>query len=200
MAVMPMFPLSTVLLPNMPLTLRIFEERYLKLLGQLLEEDEPEFGVVIIHEGQEVGGGPGSGEGVFEKRGIFGTIAQVIEVKTDEQFYGLVATGGERFRVNAWLPDDPYPLADIDFLPDLTWDASLAPLFETVEAKVRRFLSMASEFGDLEWQADIELSDDPMAACWQLAGIMPLDPAEKYQMLQSESAEELLHKIEKAGW
>ena len=197
---MPMFPLSTVLLPNMPLTLRIFEERYLKLLGQLLEEDEPEFGVVIIHEGQEVGGGPGSGEGVFEKRGIFGTIAQVIEVKTDEQFYGLVATGGERFRVNAWLPDDPYPLADIDFLPDLTWDASLAPLFETVEAKVRRFLSMASEFGDLEWQADIELSDDPMAACWQLAGIMPLDPGEKYQMLQSLSAEELLYKIEKAGW
>ena len=192
MAVLPMFPLSTVLLPNMPLTLRIFEERYLKLLGQLLEEDEHEFGVVIIHEGEEVGGG--------DNRGTFGTIARVIEVKTDEQFYGLVATGGERFRVNAWLPDDPYPVADIDFLPDLTWDDSLAPLFETVEAKVRRFLSMASEFGDLEWQADIELSDDPMAACWQLAGIMPLEPAEKYLMLQSESAEELLYKIEKAGW
>ena len=190
-----MFPLSTVLLPNMPLTLRIFEERYLKLLGQLLEEDEPEFGVVIIHEGQEVGGGA-----AYERRGTFGTIAQVIEVKTDEQFYGLVATGGERFRVNAWLPDDPYPLADIDFLPDLTWDDSLAPLFETVEAKVRRFLSMASEFGDLEWQADIELSDDPMAACWQLAGIMPLDPAEKYAMLQSQTAEDLLYKNEKAGW
>lgn len=91
-------------------------------------------------------------------------------------------------------------MADIDFLPDLTWDDSLAPLFETVEAKVRRFLSMASEFGDLEWQADIELSDDPMAACWQLAGIMPLEPAEKYLMLQSDSAEELLYKIEKAGW
>ena len=195
MAVMPMFPLSTVLLPNMPLTLRIFEERYLKLLGQLLEEDEPEFGVVIIHEGEEVGGGD-----AYERRGTFGTIARVIEVKTDEQFYGLVATGGERFRVNAWLPDDPYPLADIDFLPDLTWDDSLTPLFETVEAKVRRFLSMASEFGDLEWQADIELSDDPMAACWQLAGIMPVEPEEKYLMLQSDSAEELLYKIEKAGW
>lgn len=179
----------------MPLTLRIFEERYLKLLGQLLEEDEPEFGVVIIHEGEEVGGGAAN-----EKRGTFGTIARVIEVKTDEQFYGLVATGGERFRVNAWLPDDPYPVADIDFLPDLTWDDSLTPLFETVEAKVRRFLSMASEFGDLEWQADIELSDDPMAACWQLAGIMPVEPEEKYLMLQSDSAEELLYNIEKAGW
>ena len=198
MAVLPMFPLSTVLLPNMPLTLRIFEERYLKLLGQMLEEDEPEFGVVIIHEGDEVG--EGARAGADEKRGIFGTMARVIEVKTDEQFYGLVATGGERFRVNAWLPDDPYPMADIDFLPDLTWDASLDTLFETVEAKVRRFISMASEFGDLEWQADIELSDDPMAACWQLAGIMPLEPEEKYLMLQSESAAELLSKIEKAGW
>ena len=30
---MPMFPLGSLLFPSMPLTLRIFEERYLKLLG-----------------------------------------------------------------------------------------------------------------------------------------------------------------------
>jgi Lon protease-like protein len=38
MAIMPMFPLGSVLMPAMPLNLRIFEERYLKLLGDLLGE------------------------------------------------------------------------------------------------------------------------------------------------------------------
>ena len=49
MAVMPMFPLGTALLPHMPLPLRIFEERYLKLLGDLMLSDNPEFGLSLIH-------------------------------------------------------------------------------------------------------------------------------------------------------
>jgi len=51
MTVMPMFPLGTVLFPAMPLSLRIFEERYLKLLGDLISEESPEFGVVLIERG-----------------------------------------------------------------------------------------------------------------------------------------------------
>ena len=54
MPVMPMFPLGTVLLPAMPLSLRIFEERYLKLLGDLVTSENPEFGVVLIERGPEV--------------------------------------------------------------------------------------------------------------------------------------------------
>ena len=48
MTVMPMFPLGSVLMPAMPLSLRIFEERYLKLLGDLMLSETPEFGVVLI--------------------------------------------------------------------------------------------------------------------------------------------------------
>ena len=114
MAVLPMFPLGSVLLPAMPLSLRIFEERYLKLLGDLMLSDEPEFGVVLIERGQEVGGG--------DKRFQIGTIASVTEIGTTDEFYGLESIGSQRFIVNSWLPDDPYPLAEIDLLPDLTWD------------------------------------------------------------------------------
>lgn len=46
--VLPMFPLGSVLLPHMPLGLRLFEPRYLQMLGELLEEREPQFGVVLI--------------------------------------------------------------------------------------------------------------------------------------------------------
>ncbi len=171
-------------MPAMPLNLRIFEERYLKLLGDLLGEETPEFGVVLIERGQEVGGG--------EKRMGVGTIASVNEIGTTDEFYGLQSVGSRRFRVNAWLPDDPYPVADIDFLPNLIWDDNLMPARVHLETKVRRLLAFASEFGDLQYGADVQFSDDPMEACWQLAGVLPVGQLDQLDLLQSQSAEDLI--------
>ena len=179
-----MFPLGNVLMPAMPLSLRIFEERYLKLLGDLMLSDQPEFGVVLIERGPEVGGG--------EKRLEIGTLASVTDIGTLDQFYGLESTGTQRFRVNAWLPDDPYPMADIDFIPDLVWNDSLMPARVHLENKVRKMLALASEFGDLQYGPDTELSDNPMDACWQLAGVLPVGALDQQDLLQSQSADELI--------
>lgn len=186
MPVMPMFPLSSVLMPAMPLSLRIFEERYLKLTGDLILEENPEFGVVLIARGPEVGGG--------EKRLEIGSVASVTDIGTLDQFYGIESVGGQRFRVNAWLPDDPYPMADIDFLPDLIWNDTLTLARENLELKVRNLLAVASEFGDLQYGPDTELSEDPMDSCWQLAGILPVGPLDQVDLLKSQSAEELISK------
>ena len=186
MPVMPMFPLGTVLLPAMPLSLRIFEERYLKLLGDLVTSDNPEFGVVLIERGQEVGG--------TDKRMNIGTIASVTNIGTLDEFYGLESVGAQRFRVNAWLPDDPYPLADVDLLPDLIWDASLEPARVHLETKVRNLLAFASEFGDLQYGADTDFSDDPIDSCWQMAGVLPIGQLDHRDLLQSVSAEELISR------
>ncbi len=184
MTVMPMFPLGSVLFPSMPLTLRIFEERYLKLLGDLMSSDTPEFGVVLVSRGSEVGGG--------EQRMTIGTVASVTEIGTTDEFLGLESFGSRRFRVNDWLPDDPYPIAEIDFIPDLMWEDSLMPARVHLESQVRTLLSLASEFGELVFGADIELSDDPMSAAWQLAGILPIGELDRFDLLSSQSAEELL--------
>jgi Lon protease-like protein len=181
---MPMFPLSTVLIPAMPLSLRIFEERYLKLLGDLIGQEDAEFGVVFIERGSEVGG--------TQKRLDIGTLTMVDNIGTLDEFYGLEATGGQRFLVNAWLPDDPYPMADIDFIPDLIWNDNLDSAKDHLEARVRALLAFASEFGDLRYGADIELSDDPMDACWQLAGILPVGGLDQSDLLKATSAEELI--------
>ena len=173
-------------MPAMPLPLRIFEPRYLKLLGDLVAEETPEFGVVLIERGQEVGGG--------EKRMDLGTIASVTDIGTSEDYYGLESVGSRRFRVNAWLPDDPYPIADIDFLPDLIWDDTLMPSRVHLETKVRQLLAFASEFGDLQYSSDVELSDDPMEACWQLAGVLPVGQLDQMDLLGSQSAEELIKR------
>ena len=173
-------------MPAMPLSLRIFEERYLKLTGDLILEENPEFGVVLIARGPEVGGG--------EKRLEIGTIASVTDIGTLDQFYGIESVGGQRFRVNAWLPDDPYPMADIDFLPVLVWNDSLTLARENLELKVRNLLAFASEFGDLQYGPDTELSEDLMDSCWQLAGVLPVGPLDQVDLLRSQSAEELISR------
>ena len=184
MTVMPMFPLGSLLFPSMPLTLRIFEERYLKLLGDLMSSDTPEFGVVLVARGSEVGGG--------EQRMTIGTVASVTEIGTTDEFLGLESVGSHRFRVNDWLPDDPYPIADIELIPDLIWEDSLMPARVHLELAVRNLLTFASQFGDFQFRADVELSDDPMEACWQLAGVLPIGEMDRFDLLGSQSAEELI--------
>ncbi len=186
MTVMPMFPLGSVLMPAMPLPLRIFEPRYLKLLGDLMGSENPEFGVVLIERGDEVGGG--------EKRMTLGTIASVINIGTTQEFYGLESFGTQRFRVTSWLPDDPYPLAVIELVPDLVWDDTLLDSKNQLETKVRQLLAFASEFTNLQFGASTELSDDPMEACWQLAGILPIGELDQMDLLSSASAEELISR------
>jgi len=184
MTVMPMFPLGSVLFPSMPLTLRIFEERYLKLLGDLMSSDTPEFGVVLVSRGSEVGGG--------ETRMSIGTVASVTEIGTTDEFFGLESFGSRRFHVNDWLPDDPYPIADIEFIPELVWDDTLMPSRVHLESQVRKLLTLVGEFGELVFGADIEFSDDPIRAVWQMAGILPIGELDRFDLLSSQSAEELI--------
>ena len=111
-----MFPLGTVLFPGALLPLHIFEERYRQLVKDCLA-DEPEFGVVLIDRGHEVGGG--------DVRREVGTVARILEVaELPDGRYFLQAAGVRRIRVQSWLDDAPYPRADVEEWPDE--DASLA--------------------------------------------------------------------------
>ena len=48
MAVMPMFPLGSVLLPNGVLSLHVFEPRYRALVTECVAAEHHEFGVVLM--------------------------------------------------------------------------------------------------------------------------------------------------------
>ena len=183
-----MFPLGSVLFPHMPLPLQLFEQRYLMMLGQLLDTDEPQFGVVLIERGHEVGGG--------EKRFEYGTLARVVEVDPRAGVTGVLGIGTNRLRVIEWLPDDPYPRASIETVPELEWDDSLIALFDETEAAVRSVLRVVAELaaGQVRtiWPPDVEISDEPVVAAWQLAAITPVGSLDQYDMLRSASCEELL--------
>ena len=184
MTVMPMFPLGSVLFPAMPTALRIFEERYIVMLSTILGDDPPEFGIVLIERGSEVGGG--------EQRFAVGTVAQVTRVETSEGFIGFIAVGDRRVEVVDWLPDDPYPLAEVRPVDELVWAEEHRPLLDRAEQLVRRTIARASEFVEQQWPADIVLDDDPVRACWQLAGIAPLGPLDQVRLLRATTVVELL--------
>jgi uncharacterized protein len=169
----------------MPLALRVFEERYLKMMGSILDDDEPRFGVVLIERGSEVGGG--------DKRFRTGTVAQVLQVEAPDGPLQVMARGGERFSVIQWLDDEPFPRAEIEFLPEFEQPSDDHPGLKDLETTVREVLEyLEEEKLSPVWPADIELSDDPRERAWQLAGISPLGPLDHQDVLECDSFQELV--------
>jgi len=182
-----MFPLGSVLLPHMPLPLRVFESRYLEMLREILADEPSEFGVVLIERGQEVGGG--------DVRVDIGTVAQIGSIDTSGESILLIAQGVRRIRVTRWIDEAVYPKAEVEDLPEPEWSDALAPLLERADRSVRRVLREAEEAGaEIRWPADVGLDDDPAAAAWQLAAIAPLGPLDQLDLLGSTSIERLLRR------
>ena len=184
MPAMALFPLGSVLLPAMPLRLRVFEERYLLMLSELVKTEDARFGVVLIERGFEVGGG--------DARFGFGTVAEIQQVGAGDGMVGLAAQGAGRFEIVEWLDDAPHPRAEVRELPDLVWDDALEALRDETEHLVRRTLAEASEFAETSWSPDVELADDPVPRCWQLAGVTPVGDLDRLSLLRATSTEELL--------
>lgn len=177
-----MFPLGSVLLPGMPVVLRVFEARFLAMLAEISVDGPAEFGVVLIERGSEVGGA--------DVRFDVGTLARVVQLEPGEASVGIVAIGGRRVRVTHWLSDDPYPRAEVEVLPDLLWvDAHEPLLAETLEI-------VRSARHDLQADAEeLTLPDDAEAACWQLAAAAPVGPLDRLEMLRATDVEELLRTV-----
>lgn len=182
-----MFPLGSVLFPYTPLLLRVFEPRYLTMVGRLLDETDPEFGVVLIERGHEAGGG--------DQRAALGTLARIIRVEADAQDLFVVAVGDERVTVDAWLDDDPHPRAQVSPVPALEWDAALEPLHREAENIVRRVTARAAEFDEARWDPDSELSEDPVESAWQLAAMAPLGEYDRHALLRSTTVGGLLRGV-----
>jgi uncharacterized protein len=186
-ATLPIFPLGAVLFPNMPLRLRVFEERYLVMLSDMLRAERGEFGVVLIERGHEVGGG--------EHRFEIGTTAEITELGAQEGIVGLQAQGHRRFRVIEWLADAPHPMAVVTELPDFAWDPAMAQRTQDAERIVRQTLAAASEFVESTWPPDVVLADEPVARLWQLAGIAPIGPMDQLALLGADSLSELVEQL-----
>jgi Lon protease-like protein len=178
-----MFPLGSVLLPGGILTLHVFEPRYQALVHACIDSEDHEFGTVLIERGSEVGGG--------DVRRAMGTVARMVQVaELDGGRYAVVAVGTHRMVVRAWLPDDPYPLADVDEVPDELSDPdAVDALLDELTPRVRRATALAMELGDLVADPQMDLSDDRLIASYQLSSLAPLGDVDRFDLLVAEGPE-----------
>lgn len=108
---LPLFPLRTVLFPGGPLRLRIFEPRYVDMVGRAMKTDTG-FGVVLLVDGREAGAGTLT-------TATIGTEARIVDfTRLDDGLLGLTCIGRERLRiVRAWRQEDGLNLAEVEDLP-----------------------------------------------------------------------------------
>ncbi|UUX96586.1 LON peptidase substrate-binding domain-containing protein [Aquabacterium sp. J223] len=177
---LPLFPLRSVLFPGGLLPLKVFEARYLDLIGRCLRGQEP-FGVVCLRQGTEVQL-PGRPPARFEAVGV---LAEILEVDSEQAgILKVQCRGGQRFRIGA-----PTQAADgLWQAPHrrLPADATLAPPPEhlpTVKALAQAIASLKGQgaapflepyrFDDAGWVANrwCELLPIPMSARQQLMAL-----------------------------
>jgi len=94
---LPLFPLGTVLFPGGLLPLRIFEVRYLDMIGKCRKADAP-FGVVSLTSGSEVRKAGADAESFA----AIGTLAMIREFESPQSgLLQIECMGTQRFRVRS---------------------------------------------------------------------------------------------------
>lgn len=182
---LPMFPLGSVLLPGSALPLHVFEPRYRALVRDCLE-GEREFGVVLIARGNEVGGG--------DLRNDVGVCARIVQVAAlEDGRFAVICLGAERIRVLRWLPDDPYPRADVSEWPDSDDVAyqGLLPL----ATRVRSLAALARELGDPAGDPTQDLPEQLIECSYALADLAPLGPVDRLRLLCCEGPRDRLNLL-----
>lgn len=169
----PLFPLSTLLLPGMRMPLQIFEQRYLLMVSHCLKSDSG-FGVVLIREGSEVGQVPQ----VFSV-GVYGRI--VDWTQRENGLLGITVLGEQKFRtVSTEAKPDKLLMAEVEFLPD-------EPVVEIDE----RYLDLVSLAQQLSAHPAVErlglpAIKDASTLGWQLTQLLPLSSPDKVALLEMD--------------
>jgi hypothetical protein len=154
--------------------LRIFEPRYVDMVGRCMRESSP-FGVVAIRSGAEVGS--------IVETAEFGTTARIVDFsKLPDGLLGIICKGERKFRLlRRWQRPDGLHLGEIEYLPA---EASLEVpdeyrhlvdlLGKVLPELGEPYASLAPRFNDATW-----------VGC-RLAEILPMSLEEKLGLLEGD--------------
>lgn len=177
---LPLFPLNTVLFPGMVLPLHIFEERYKLMINRCLAEGRP-FGVMLIREGQEVGG-----EATPHEVGTTCVIAAVTHM--DDGRMNIITIGNERFRLRAIHSSHPYLVAAAEPWPLAgAEDRRARSLVEPTRALLRQYIDLLAVAEGHKINVD-QVPDDPQSLAWFVAIVLQLPMEQKQWLLDQPTA------------
>lgn len=187
---LPLFPLQTVLFPDGLLSLKVFEARYLDLVGSCLREGKP-FGVVLLKQGTEV---QKPGDGVsFEGTG---TIAELLDV--DSAQAGILQVrcrGTRRFDIRkSRQQDDGLWIAKAGTLTD---DEAVAPaesMHDTVRGLANAIATLKAQGAEPFLQPYRFDSAGWVANRW--CEILPISLAAKQKLMELPDAQVRLQIVD----
>ncbi|MFI6446978.1 LON peptidase substrate-binding domain-containing protein [Kitasatospora sp. NPDC050543] len=210
---LPLFPLNTVLYPGLVLPLNVFEERYRKLVADLLAqpEDRPRrFGVLAIKDGREVApvrehegpAGPLDGLGTvtgdpLEALHHIGCVADIASVQEQpDGRYELLVTGTTRFWLRSVDTGGPYLTGEIEPIEEEPGEGA-GVLAAGVERAFRAYQKRLAGAQEASLAGEQELPADPQVLSYLVAAAAVLDTPVKQRLLACpDTAQRLTAELE----
>jgi hypothetical protein len=171
--ILPIFPLSNVLLPQGRMKLRIFEPRYMDMIAACMQENR-QFGICLIEQGNEVG------EAAQPHR--IGVEAHVVDWDMQQQgLLGITVSGGRRFRIAEHVVTPKNTVeASVEWLPETSMSlppeyASMQSLLQLIVAdKGQDVIAAPYHFDEANWVAH------------RFTEILPIPPLARLRLLELE--------------
>jgi Lon protease-like protein len=177
---LPLFPLEVVLLPEQPLPLHIFEDRYKTMVGECLQakaegKGQQEFGVVLL-KGQAVS--------------AVGCTARILNLtrQYEDGRMDILTVGKRRFEILLTNEERPYLRGAVDYFED---EGADAPSDEMADLAIERFREAMRKLRHAA-EMPIHLPRPYRYLSFRIAAALPLDLEFKHQLLTLRNEPERL--------
>lgn len=185
---LPLFPLHTVLFPYAQLQLHVFEERYREMVRACVEFDRP-FGIVLIREGEEVGG--------IAAPYMVGTVVRILRVIPYEDGRMDIHVEGERrFRIRELDEDSkPYLVGKVEPVIELELDEDEPARTLFIEARDQFEQLIQKIFARQEFEVKVKLPTDPVVLSFTIANMLHMENLAKQRLLETTDTMERVNTL-----
>lgn len=180
---LPLFPLSSIVLPGGLMPLRLFERRYIDMVKDCFRNDSG-FGICLIKRGREAGE-------VTEPYPM-GTRVSIIDFdQGSDGLLHITARGEQEFRILSYASSDSGLLiGEVEPLP-VKLVTPMLPEYELLAQKLDLILS----YLDTDIRFEEKHLDDADWVSHRLLEVLPLTSEAKFELLQMESNRERLEAL-----
>jgi ATP-dependent Lon protease len=186
---LPVLPLrETVPVPDSLTPLAVGQERSVQLVNDVLAGNR--MLVMVASKDPELDTpGPDS----LHRVGVVGAIARMMKVP--DGTLRILVQGAQRVRIDSWVRDTPYIVAEVSELPDVVKEGpELTALVRSVQ---RTFSEIVEQLPYLpeELQIAVQNLDDPVALSHLIAGALRLKSEEKEELLEEVDVAKRLRRL-----
>lgn len=188
MTELPLFPLSSALMPYGFMPLQIFEQRYLDMVAACMRTDTG-FGVVWLRNGSEVSGGSIDTPDI----GDYGTYARITDFdQLPNGLLGITIRGQARFDVeDVWRDPSGLVRARVNMEPQLQ-PVAMREGWRSLEV-VLRGLESHPHVQRMNLEVDY---DNAWEVAYTLVQLLPFEDSIKYELLGMTTVEALIAELD----